>query len=536
MFKKIQNYLLLHHPLLWNTKFVPVLITALIINIIFFIWGYSEGAINFYSIDYDYYDGFSHECNFYAVIISILVFILWLVFYFRNNAFKSFYPKKNSSLFKEWIIIAVLCLLNISYTFSYHYAHDLRGRNYFDREEVERRCTILSEASIFIDGSFRHYENDETKTLVNENYYPELRYYGGDNDYYEGSEIHYNIKNPNVYDSVCYFGKMHPFISLINKQTSTYSILGHERDSILNYKVKGWLLQNKKDSVVQLFRDFLDIQNEYALKANITAEQWIDLVYNPPVFDDYYAIGAADYSYITGYEYPVNVPDRYDRKNNEAEKNTKDNIITTNKYGDKVILPRYYVSFKQLDYAYNKISRTWISPFDFKYSVAYLYVAFAFSLIIFSFRISTIRNWFIAVISTGIIGFIIFALVMSLRKVIREIYSFDEGILLMIIFLIILIAVYIIFFTVYKNKSSKKITSIFVNIMLWLSPCALFIIYGILHKIYVGNHYYEPCDSGICTWLKEFEDYIFFTNLIFAVFYMYPLTMVIKKWKGIAEA
>jgi len=40
MFKKIQQYLLTHYPLLWNIKIVPVLATTLIVNLLFFMSGY----------------------------------------------------------------------------------------------------------------------------------------------------------------------------------------------------------------------------------------------------------------------------------------------------------------------------------------------------------------------------------------------------------------------------------------------------------------------------------------------------------------
>ena len=47
MFKDIQKKLLLKYPLLWNTKFVPMLIIGVIYHILYFILGYTEGSIDF---------------------------------------------------------------------------------------------------------------------------------------------------------------------------------------------------------------------------------------------------------------------------------------------------------------------------------------------------------------------------------------------------------------------------------------------------------------------------------------------------------
>mgnify|MGYP006150109831 CR=1 FL=1 len=47
MFKEIQKKLLLKYPLLWNTKFVPLLTIGLLLHFIFFGLGYMDGTIDF---------------------------------------------------------------------------------------------------------------------------------------------------------------------------------------------------------------------------------------------------------------------------------------------------------------------------------------------------------------------------------------------------------------------------------------------------------------------------------------------------------
>lgn len=47
MFKDIQKKLLLNYPLLWNTKFVPMVAIGLLLHLIFFGLGYLDGTIDF---------------------------------------------------------------------------------------------------------------------------------------------------------------------------------------------------------------------------------------------------------------------------------------------------------------------------------------------------------------------------------------------------------------------------------------------------------------------------------------------------------
>ena len=53
MFTKIQKYLLINHPLLWNTKIVPALSFAILFHILFFVIGYVYGNVDF--TDENYY-------------------------------------------------------------------------------------------------------------------------------------------------------------------------------------------------------------------------------------------------------------------------------------------------------------------------------------------------------------------------------------------------------------------------------------------------------------------------------------------------
>lgn len=98
MLKKINQKLLSQYPLLWNTKAVFVLPLAALIHLLFYLVGF------FVPIQVDelwmqhYFEDFTETMI--SVLISTLIIIIWLVFYLRNNPFKSFYTLGRAYMFK----------------------------------------------------------------------------------------------------------------------------------------------------------------------------------------------------------------------------------------------------------------------------------------------------------------------------------------------------------------------------------------------------------------------------------------------------
>jgi magnesium-transporting ATPase (P-type) len=97
MIKKIRQldtYFLLHYPQLWNLRIVWMAPAIIILHILFYIAGYV-----YFSDNTQLHGGAQisqHMVSFgdlvFSELVGILLIILWLVFYLRNNPLKSFYP------------------------------------------------------------------------------------------------------------------------------------------------------------------------------------------------------------------------------------------------------------------------------------------------------------------------------------------------------------------------------------------------------------------------------------------------------------
>ncbi len=247
MFKKIQKYLLLHYPLLWNTKIVPMGVAVIGINLLFYVLGFLSGEIDFGSFSYRRYANVDSHFTYILItgFTSVLVLIIWLISYLKNNAFKYFYPKKHFSLYEEWCIIFILIFGNVLYLCSYIQGTICRVKSYTSEEEIQKISGILTMAEVLIPESDYNY------------------YLRTENDG-EGQ--------PDARDSIS--------ISLLNFNTQYLS----RQDEKNVERVTNWLKNGKQDSIRTLMTEYMDLQKKHGLKTNLTVSSWMERIYRPPLF------------------------------------------------------------------------------------------------------------------------------------------------------------------------------------------------------------------------------------------------------------
>lgn len=505
MFKNIQKYLLINQPLLWNLKIVPASLILSSFNIIFFILGYLNGTINFNETN-DSYDSNSNEglILFFSVLVSILSTIIWIVYYFKNNALKSFYPKNNFSLFKEWLLILFICFLNCTYTIAFNYGKDTRIRGYYTESEAKKRCEILSQGSFFIEGSYsQHYNNDQaiaypvdTATVVVDSVKPKDHFY--------------------------YRGKRYSNFSLIDKNINSYSFFNFDQDSIRKIKIKDRLVDNKKEEIRIILKNYLAIAKEHHLKANIDENKWLNLIYDYPKFEKYKNVGSEEYE--VSYDYNIN---------NKIKIDSTEQYYKTVK-GTTMLFNKFYVPEKQLNHAYTIIATSWSNPSaNLESFLIALFVAIGLSLSLFSFRVTSGKNWLIALVSLGVIN-----IVVGIISAFASSQYFYFGTILLLF-----IALLIHFLIIISNKKGKGISGITLNALLWILPFFGPLLYALVLKISKEVSGYNLInDIGLrdkqfplITFLKEYEFALLWINVLIIFIMMLYLSRKIKQWRGIAE-
>lgn len=521
MFKDFNHKFVYNYPLLWNTKIIPFALIALVIHFIFFIVGYQNAIVSSVQ-NHNYINQESNAVmiNLFAILISVLVFIIWCVLYFRNNAFKAFYPKTNRALFKEWILIVFFCLLNFSYALSSIFAANLQTRNVMSREVALENCKTISKASLFVQGG-----------------------------YVEGQWVDSTING--VYkrferDSFAFEGKKYALNSLMNKSIQSFSFFDSDQDSLRRLEVQRWMKENNKKAIAKVFQDYFSITNQHQVKSNISPVKWMELVYDYPEFTKYSAVGKSERE--LKYDYENDYVNEATDAVTEIDSTTMEQILpadtisTTIKEvdGDFYYYSKYYVSQNVLVRYYNSIAYAWENPLlNWDFIMVVLYLSFEFSLVIFSFRVTSARNWLIALIALGVIQ-IIFGIATAFFS-----YSMTFPMLYLLLFL----SLVTYFLVVYVRKKGKKWSGIVLNQILWMLPGFVPMIYIIVMDIvksYSGYYSRYVYDVALGTetlveefpkidWLEEHALVLMLINLGIVVVFLFFLSSVIKKWRGIPE-
>ena len=496
MFKNIQKQLLLQYPLLWNTRFIPMACIGFLINLLYFFVGYADGAITFKE---RYYSTLDFTFFSFCFLISLIILIVWLVTYFKNNSFKSFYPKSKNALFFEWIQILGIVFLLCLFYFPFEYGRQLHKRNYMDEETARKRCETISKADFFIDGGFDDAEIDSVKSVFKDTVI-------------NGTPVYANT----VYkDYVMIFGKKYSPTALINRNTNSFSFSTHEQDSLRVLAVRKVLAENKSEEVKKIMQDYLSIIKEHGLETNLTWDKWFEITYNYPEFSQYELIARNS---------PAD-----EQANNYSYYDDEDNYTTVAAVADPVkTYSKYFIERNTLVHNYEEVANAFTkSVFKEEAVLGLFYVAFGLSLLIVSFRVTSGKSWLIAVVGLGILN-IIFGILSA---------SSNESLVYCILMILSIIAFFMYFASISLRKSGKKHSMIVLNLILWLFGALVPLCYFTYMELYTAsirhleNYYYDIhyqfLNDNITTMLS--------INLIAVFITMFFLTRHIRNWKGLAE-
>ncbi|WP_130734548.1 hypothetical protein [Flavobacterium sp. J27] len=512
MLKNIQKQLLLKYPLLWNTKFIPMLSIGVIFHLLYFTLGYIDGTIDFSNQNNITIETFS---ILFGILFCIVTIILWLVFYFKNNALKSFYKKSKEAVFYEWLQIFIICLLLTSFYLPFHFGKQLHQKSYFSLEETKNRCRMISNADFFIDGSFRGTEIDSLASGLIDSLGNKVKIYDEDNDYYRREDIVY-------FEFIQFKDKKYDKYSLLNRNIFPFTINTTKEDSIQRIMVQNWLHTNDKLAVKNLMSNYLKMVNEHHLKTNLTLEKWFEVTYNNPDFKKFL--------YIKPYWEEYNEYEPY----NEYEEL---DLQPYNRY-DNSKYSKFYVQQNVLKEKYDIISDAHTNPYFInEMLLTFLYIALGLSILIFSFRVASGKSWLIALVIFGILNIIAGFGSITIGYFYR--YSIKEEVVYIIICLFFILFFLVYYFTRTHIYKKKKYTEIALILVLWsytfIIPFIYLCILGYFKKKYELNEFNERVRPLLYYTLKDNFELMLLLNFIISVLTLFIFSYSIRKWKGLSE-
>lgn len=498
MLKNLQKYLILKQPLIWNTKFIPMLIIGLLLNVIYFFIGYFDASIDF---KYRYASNLEFSFYLFIVLVTAIILIIWLVQYFKNNSFKTLYEKSKYALFFEWLQVFIVLILLFSFSFTIGLGSQLRMRSYFSSEEVKDKCETLAKGDFFINGGFAGADIDSLNSVFNDTVI-------------SGEPVYRKIVEKNY---VTIFNKKYKPTSLINRIAKDFSIFNREQDSLHTIQVKKLLSTNDSTGVKKIMHDYFKIIDETKVLTNLNEKIWFESIYDFPTFQKYLVIADrapgdketyGNYSYESGQDYETPI--------------------------DSVAIPnfsKYFIERNTLVHNFSRLSDAHSQIlFDLELILSIFYFALGFSLLIFSFRVTSGKSWLIAILVLAILN-LFFGLIASLSK--------ESLVYFYMLFFAILIF-WIIYMFSLRAKRNYRVTKTIINLIIWSIPAIIPLVYFIVMEIYnVYNGSYHGVNNlkqhPFYEYLSSHITEMLILNLIVFIFVVVFYSKSLRNWKSIAE-
>ncbi|WP_165044736.1 hypothetical protein [Dysgonomonas sp. ZJ709] len=515
MIKNIQKYLLLHYPIIWNIRLIPMLLILIAIHIIFFAIGYVATDTVFDSSNYYYSPADDLGLIYFgSILVGILLFIGWLIFYSRNNSFKNFYPRKSPYLFLEWILILVITTSITLIPATLTRGSIYKWNSAASLSEATKVMDLLDKVKILIpdDKDNYRYDSDNNKPIPIPSGMAlridtlDLDLYAFDYNrdgnivikgYTGPSILFYHNYDYNYYDTNYYTNYEYSADELKEKKEAKERVKKIE-------EIKQWFRDGNKEAILALMTDYLKLQEKHNMPATLTANEWLKKIYNPPYFavneNTIIASSSSDAYY-------------YDYDHDTSRQQT-------------------YLQYQELSSGYDKIIRSYNDNDVIRIiTLVCICISTILSVFIFSFRAATGKSWLIAFVACGVLLF----LSAFIGVVLSEIADYRRGeiygLFLCSFWIILFFILMSIIIAKIKNTGNKGKSNIFVNLFMWLLPFICPLIYFghyFFLDVVESEYYYNINDN-------EVLECVFWVNILITIVIMFPISMLIRKWKSIPE-
>lgn len=597
---KINQYLLERYPTIWNTQIVWMLLFSFIIHIVFFVMGFlshsNPTSLQTYNVLSDYANDGYVLVN---IIASILLLVAWLIFMFKNNAFKQFYPTSSGQLFGQFVQYFIIIFVSISFYFSYMFGLTIYIGNKYDDASMKTNIELINNVYPFLSHSPEDYMLDRRKypAVFNELYCEtdsadidfSKKYYTYYDFYYQFNYLYSKkvtekdeylrfvypaeeekLGTPLAYiverDSFCIFyfkervADVSEYIQNANLNYGNFSLVFYIPGNNNNYYSEAYywdeyyydipdfthnIEQNKKtvellernnpEEFRKLFADFIQLSDRLKIKHNLSVDEWMKLVYFPPHFEVKHFINKSK-PYTYAEDESYTAVEELIEPVATGEGNTLEDFqVTLRRQFEQKAQTDFYYESSNLSYTLNSIDDIKTNRYWHEMIHVFLWIAFCLSAIIFSYRVTHLRSLLFSIITAGVL-----ALLCSLLFVLVSSVSYDFLNYFATTFLLILGAVILGLSFFFPQIGSKLFRSILINLS----------INGIVAYVFLIIATISLYQQKACDRLNALsEEYISCSNLldqlgarmistimlISGFVFILCYSMVIKKWKASAE-
>ena len=578
MFKKINQTLITKYPLIWNLKFIWILLTILVFNLIAFINGFLFFTKKSQLQESGLYEVFFNSgIIIYYVLIGVIICVIWLYFYIKNNRFKSNYPTSRNYLFKEFLAVFFIIFLMFYVPNSFKTGLKFRVSNYMSEEQYLKDIDIINRTQGFTLRSEFGYDNYSRNlpvlafdSLVSEKETREL---------YEKNKREYLRENP--HDSYNVF--LEPYFRNPEFETLLRDYFPERFSySKINFNQTYQPLKKNNSSTNQLYEEaaYPDVAAVDSVAIGIDSASYASPVNASEKPQTYFNL-ASLYNYsVLAFNNPkdstlnhqfydeqwIALLQKNDRKAIENLLNSYTDLLKKQEIGYQFkhknwidYLPQYpyyfidsnlnykEINYKKQDYINQsslnrvyenielaKYSSTWLELIQY-----YLLIALIITVLIITFRFSSFKVWLISLIGAGILAILGSVFGISINASIG--YTQFTPYIILFVFYIVFIAITLIGL---RSKKYKILTGVNLN---WFVATNVFIgivmlsfytdlraemLYDSTSKISI----YELRQTNKeLLMLQEFAEIFLYINPILYLISFYFIINLYKKWQAMPE-
>jgi len=501
MIKKINQYLILNYPQLWNTKVLWVGITLVVLHILFFIAGYmyfdDYAKLHYiYRIDSNMVESYNVG---YSALCSFLVIIIWLVYYLRNNPFKSYYPLRKTYFITEFAILFFLFLGTITFYKSYAIGFSKAVLNKTADINFVEEANLTNIAYGFIPNHPVTYNSHNCCDSVTYR----ARLSAAITNAKDSSLEYYRLREAlNSFDSLAKNDHRYSLLNFCEKNYWDDDTTLYSKEQIA-LTMQQWLVSGNKAEVAKTLIRFKAMCDKYKIDYNIDI----------PAYAEY---AFADKNFT---------PSHYISNNYRDDYYEGDAVVYTN------LTNNYQLDWYDIERALSNIKLLRAETFSIEFWLANLYLAFCFVLLLFTFRLTSVRVW----LTAFIVQFGIMIAVGILSALIHE-----EGPVLLLL-LIIAGGFYAIYFG-FRNRF-KRVAGVSLIWFTWCMPFIGITLYGFLLKVFQPETRFDPITQSSYTIGNPIHDFlteymVWLMAAYFVLAFIYTGTVLAshyRKWMALPE-
>lgn len=572
-YKKFNTYLLENHPLIWHSKVIQLLAAGILFWVISFLAGY--GMMNLKTLQDFHIRRYFERSGFvyFHVVYAIIVTSVWALYFYKNNAFKNYYPLKKGYFLSLFLQLFVSFFILTSAYYPFYTGTELKAKSLFDEKNLKEDIDKLNLGHAFIINSPDYYvlenrsypkpyplqivrydENSNSWESPNNNtIHPDSTFkHSFDNSDWTSANFNENytvtvegrkMQFFKAYPKIINKGECDSYdINVVSKMYSLKELDNPQLSSLLNYstvlvstpyermgeRTFPELPKNKYEPIIHKMvreKNYIEIKN--------TINNFIR------VCNKYKIANHINAAYLTKYLYYKNCSNL----NSSITSNWQDLSHSYNYMNEldelKTSIPNkelfiknmnnqhvYYFKSSDLDQLFYNHSYMY-TEHEHSYSLLfYLFLAFGLSCLFIWFEFNSIKSLLITIPVAGVL--VIINIMIIVFSYASEKMAFTTFLTTFAVIIVLTLL------GVYKKMIPKKIVNILLNLTYIIAP--IFLIVAVLfydeltNDVYVQSKCYGM--EHITKHSVLIEPYLFFAYSFVGLLLFIP---ILKKWKALEE-